>query len=215
LAAEDVVQEMVMTENMHGPGTNLRKLADVEHTIGNAWLYLYRPQGLRKWKSRIIADATRGPYSHAGLIRRTHDNGTTSLDVLEMLEFKGGRAKPLVSIVERWPRCVDVYSPDTGHFPEFDHAGCVAYMHQLTGNEYGWMALFHLIVRRVPGLWHLFRSRAEDPREWRNPPFCSFAVEAACRYGAGVAGVKHLSCDEVSPNDLYHSPLWEYAYTLR
>lgn len=199
----------------YAPGTNRRALVDVQHELGNAWLYLYRPRGWRKWKSRIIADATGGPYSHAGLIRRTRDNGTSCLDVLEMIEGKGGRAVPLDSIVRRYPRSVDVYRPDLTHFPEFDPAGTVAYMHQLTGRDYGWWSLVKLIVRRVPILWHVFRSKSQDPREWTCAPFCSFAVAAAARIGGRVDPVRNLSADLVTPNDLCRSLLWEYAYTLQ
>jgi hypothetical protein len=197
------------------PGTNLVTYAAARELIPNCSLYLYRPRGWRSFWSRLIADSTGGPYSHAGLIRVRNGGPRREIDVLEMLEGKGGRAVPLWSIVERFPGCIDVYTLNRERFPEFDPEAATHYMHCLTGREYGRRALAQLALRRSPILWHYFAGDdAARPAEHSWPPFCSFAVELACRLGGGGAGILNERASLVTPNDLRVSHLWQYAWTL-
>src|SRR4030065_368110 len=189
------------------PGTHKEKLVDLKGKVGTGWLALYCPKGWNSFWSRLIADSTRGPYSHAAMLRvvtacdRTPCDGET-IDLLEMKEGAGGRAIPFESMVKSYPGCWDLYQPDLERWPEYNAEAAVAYMRELTGKKYGKRALYQLIIRRIPFLWHWFRCKMEDPRRWSYPPFCSFAGAIACRNGGEGKPGMNLPEGMVTPRAL-------------
>lgn len=184
------------------------RVSFAEPLIEDGWLALYRGNS---WLSRVIQYGTGGPYSHAALLRR--ENGHA--DVLEMREFKGGRATPLKGQVERWPKAIDIFRPDTARFPEFHAATAVRVMRDLTSREYGYLGVTRLLLQKIPLVWRLWPLDIADIEldETTGAPFCSHAVAAACRL-AGVDPVPRKADHLVTPNDLAWSMFWKPEFTL-
>lgn len=168
----------------------------------------------RAWYSRLIGIGTLGIHSHAGLIRV---NGGHRIDLLEMVEGGGGRAKPLISRVEEQPGEIDVFRPDLTRWPELDLGGAVEYMRDLTGKPYGLAGLLLLAGLRMAGLRFLLARRArdfDDARQSPHAPFCSHAVCTAYRLGGHVDPVPRKPDHLVTPADLNNSLLFNYLMTL-
>jgi len=190
------------------PNRRFFHVAYAESLIGDGWLALYRGNS---WMSRIIQYGTGGPYSHAAMLRR--ENGHA--DVLEMREFRGGRATPLEAQARNWPRAIDIFSPNVARFPEFDPATAVSVMRDLTSREYGYVGVARLLLQKIPLVWRLWPLDVADIEldETTGAPFCSHAVAAACRL-AGVDPVPRKADHLVTPNDLSWSLFWRYEFTL-
>jgi hypothetical protein len=178
------------------------------HQIRQADLLLFRRRGL---SGAIIAAAGRSIYSHAALA----DWWEQDLFCTEVREWYGGRATLLSRQVDRWPGRIDVYAtaPD-GAWPEFDRHATARYMRRLAGCAYGWRGIIAAAVTRLPILRLLFPPIQRDDCQARRPPFCSWAVTAACRLGGGTDPVPHLADCYTEPGDLARSPFFSYRFTL-
>ena len=198
-----------MTEfDLHNPIWVSPEVA--QSVIGNAWLAQFRRGG---WVSTIISRATFGPHSHTAMFRR--NNGT--VDVLEMVQFLGGRSVPFEHLLSR-RGIVDVFSPcrDGIYAEQFDAKSCVEVMRQLTKYEYGWKNLGKMILRAIPGLWRLVPIETRDSYPCWNegPPFCSQAAAIAYQWGGRVDPVPRVPPYYVTPNHLTWSMFFEYEFSL-
>ncbi len=161
--------------------------------------------------SSLIRFATHGVHSHSAIARR---DALGRVDCLEIREFKGGRAVPLLGEVEKAPGRIDVFRPRTEIFG-FDRTACVDKMRELTSRSYGYAGIARLALQRIPILWRMSRLDTRDvhtSREGR-APFCSHAVAIACQAG-GVDPVPRKPDDLVTPADLTCSLLFDYVCTL-
>lgn len=185
-----------------------RRYADVENRIGNAWLAQVRGSA---YHSRLIMYGTGGPHSHSAMLCRTNGH----VDMMELLEFKGGRRVPLESQVHRLPGRIDIFSVDLERFPELDTAVAAKEMRTLTGMDYGTLGVLRLALRKVPLLWRLWPLDTNDVYDIDTigAPFCSHAVALSFRKG-GVDPVPRKPDHLVSPNDLTWSLLFRYEFTL-
>jgi hypothetical protein len=178
--------------------------AEARHWICDSDLLLYRSRGL-------IASAGRGKHSHAAKAAWWDDE----LFCLEVCEWYGGRAVTLSSQVRRWPGRIDVYqtNPD-GRWTQYDPAGAVRFMRQLSGCHYGWSALLAASLLHLPLARWLVRPCLDDDTLDGRPPFCSEACAMADRLGGGVDPVPNLPDRLTEPADLARSPFYRYRFTL-
>lgn len=180
-----------------------------EQHIQSAWLGQCTSTG---FISRVIRHGTQGVHSHSMLFAR---NG--GVDALELREFKGGQRRTLTYHVSQSGR-IDVFSPDISRWPEFDAAGAVAAMRQLTNQEYGWLGIWRMTARRVPFLWYLYPPSTTDTLPTADAPipqpFCSHAVSLALHQGGGVDVVPRQPHATVSPAQLTTSLFFQYEFTI-
>jgi hypothetical protein len=133
---------------------------------------------------------------------------------LEVREFVGGRAVPLLGHVMKYNGRIDVFRPRADLF-EYDCAGAVDVMRDLTSRPYGYRGIARLAIQRVPILWRSVRLTTRDVMDGApQAPFCSHAVCHACREGGGVDPVPRKPDDLVTPADLTWSLLFDYVCTL-
>jgi hypothetical protein len=179
--------------------------------IEDGWLAQYRGTS---WVSRTIQRATAGPHSHSAMLRR--NNGT--VDILELREFKGGRARTLEGEAHRYSGLIDVFSVSKSRFPEFDGEGAVAFMRRLTEQDYGYWGVLRIALRMFPFLWRFYSIKTHDVfderRRRRIRPFCSHAVALAYTYGGHINPVPRLPSYLVTPNHLTHSLFFNYEFTV-
>lgn len=184
---------------------------EMQKVIGNAWIAQFRGAGII---SRLIQYTTGGVHSHSAMLRRNNGH----VDVLELREFHGGRARPLVDTVRDFPGQIDVFSPDLKRWPEFQAKNATEVMRYFTGRKYSYWGVCRLFMQRVPvirRLWPLDMSD-HDIADADNvgAPFCSHAVCAATRIGGGVDPVPRLRDDLVTPSTLTWSLFYKYEGTL-
>jgi hypothetical protein len=179
--------------------------------IEDGWLAQYRGTS---WLSRTIQRATAGPHSHSAMLRR--NNGT--VDVLELRELKGGRARTLEGEAHRYSGLIDIFSVSQKRFPEFDGEGAVALMRRLTEQDYGYLPVIRIALRMVPFLWRFYPIKThevfDESSRRRIRPFCSHAVSLAYAHGGRVNPVRRLASYLVTPNHLTHSLLFNYEFTV-
>lgn len=179
-------------------------LDDVLSAIRDADLLLYRRRGL-------VSIAGRGIHSHAAKAAWWDDQ----LFCLEMRGLCGGRAVTLASQVARYPGRIDVYRANPGNrWRNYDRRGAVAFMQQLCGCRYGYLALAKAALLHLPLVRLVVRSELNDRAAARMPPFCSQACVMADRLGGGVDPVPHLADRLTEPADLARSPFYQYRFTL-
>ena len=185
------------------------------HYIDDAWLAQFAGTS---WLSRVIALGTQGVHSHSGMFRR--DKETGDIDVLELREFYGGRARPLAAHFDV-PGRIDVFSPcrDGIYKDHFRPRGAVLAMHKLTAKNYGYWSVLPMFQRRMPVVWRRYVVSTSDEllddqnaEVWQ--PFCSHAVSLATQSGGGVDVVPRCPHYAVSPNDLTRSMFFEYEFSL-
>lgn len=162
--------------------------------------------------SEMIRFATHGDHAHSAMLRI---DSLGRADVLEIREFVGGRATPLLGQVLMHDRRIDVYRPRVKVFVDYDPDGAVDVMRELTSRPYGYRGILRLALQRVPIAWRFVRLSASEI-EAGSPvaPFCSHAIAHACRVGGGVDPVPRKRDDLVTPADLTWSLLFDYVCTL-
>lgn len=164
--------------------------------------------------SSWIRYVTGGVHTHSAMLRIDR---LGRADVLEIREFIGGRAVPLLGHVVQCPGQIDVFRPRLEIFPHYDTEAAVGVMRDLTARSYGYRGIARLALQRVPFLWRLVRLSTDDLTDRTRPPsapFCSHAVAHACREGGGVDPVPRKPDDLVTPTDLTWSLLFDYVCTL-
>ncbi len=174
--------------------------------LENGDILQYRGSGLI---SSWIRFATHGVHSHSAMLRVDEFQHH---DVLEIREFKGGRAVPLVGEVEKYPGRIDVFRPRDELF-HYNRIKAVEAMRELTARDYGYWGIARLAAQRVPFLWRFLRTSTKDIEDKGTAPFCSHAVALACRAG-NVDPVPRKPDDLVTPADLTNSLLFDYRCTL-
>lgn len=185
---------------------NLIPYAEAESLILDGDIAQFRGAS---WLSTAIQYATGGPHSHSALLQR--NNGT--VDVLEVREWFGGRRVPLRSQAERHPGRIDVFRPNRHLWPQLSSAEVLGVMRTMTGRNYGYRGVLRLALQRVPGLWRLWPIAANDELSGNDAPFCSHAVCTSFRLG-GIDPVPRKPDHMVTPNDLTHSLLFDYQFTI-
>ena len=165
------------------------------------------------WVSRAIRYGTQGAHSHSMLFLR---NMWDDLDVLEVREFKGGRRKTFNYHVNQTGR-IDVFSPDVTRWPNFNPLQAGYAMREMVDHNYGWWGVFHMFLRRTPGIWRLYSQTTVDqlPTETSpvRQPFCSHAVSLSTHRG-GVDPVPRCPHWLVSPSMLTQSLFYRYEFTI-
>jgi len=185
----------------------------VQQHVQDAWIAQFDGDS---WLSRILKYGTQGTHSHSAMVRR---NSSTSVDILEVREFYGGRAKPLSGYFDIKGR-IDFFSPckDGIYRDVFSAAGAVDAMHKLTAHGYGYYSVSFMALRRFPLLWRFFPVPIIDDlpedNDHRRLPFCSEAVATAMQRGGGVDVVPRCPNASVSPNDLTRSMFFEYEFSM-
>lgn len=181
----------------------------VRRRIRHGDLLLFPHRGL---PGRLIAAAGRSPYSHAALAAWWQGR----LMVLEVRQFRGGRAVLFSNLLRRGP--IDVFAA-AAEGRGFDRRRAVGHMLGYTGRAYGWRALIRCALVHAPLLrWCLrpMRDEADEPAAGADgelPPFCSMAVAAAMRAG-GVDPVPQLADRWTEPGDLARSRFFRYRFTV-
>lgn len=183
-------------------------LAEAEGRVQDGWLAQFRGTG---WLSQLIQYGSGGVHSHSAMLARVNGH----VDVLEVVEWHGGRRKPLEYHVGRWPGVIDVFSFDRQRFAEFKPHDAVQAMRKLIIGDYGYWGVLRLALHKVPGVWRLWPLETNDLGSGTvGAPFCSHAVVAACRLGGGIDPVPRKPDYLVSPNDLTTSLLFQYEFTV-
>lgn len=185
---------------------NLQKveLKEAMKRVQDGWLAQFRGAN---WISKIIKYSTGGPHSHSAMLQR--NNGT--VDTLEVREFYGGRRLPLEAQHKRSPGKIDVFSIDSRF--SIDTKETLRVMRSMTGKDYGYRGIVRLATQKIPLLWRLWPLHTRDDEPIKNAPFCSHAVCYAYRMG-GVDPVPNKPDYYVTPNDLTHSLLFKYEFTI-
>jgi hypothetical protein len=185
-------------------------LARARREIQSGWLLQVRGTS---YISRVIAASTGGIHSHSALLERTQ----YGIDVLEIVEFAGGRSVPLREYVMHRSQAVDVFSVDLHRWPEYDGAAAAAHMHSLIGRtKYNYGQIGWMLLRKLPIIWRmrLLKTPTDDELSIGNvAAHCSHAVAESCRL-AGVDPVPRLPDFFVDPNHLTRSLLFDYWGTL-
>ncbi len=159
----------------------------------------------------LISIAGRGIHSHAGKAAWWGDR----LYLLEMRQFKGGRAVPLSSQVAAWPGRWDFFRANArNRWPTYDRRRSTELMKQFAGQPYGWSAVTAAALLHLPIVRLFMHPDVDDKAVDRRPPFCSHACAMADRIGGGVDPVPMLSDRLTEPADLARSPFYEYRCTL-
>lgn len=182
--------------------------AFADEVIQDAWVGQYLSDSLI---SRLIRHGTQGVHSHSQMFCRSSRNG---VDVLEMLQFRGGQRRTLKYHCSQ-PGRIDVFSPDYYRWPEFDPLGAVAVMRRLTDEEYGWRGIWQMVARRLPGVWWLYPVTTDDSLTPNGQkPFCSHAVSLALHAGGGVDPVPRCPHQLVTPTHLTYSLFLRYEFSI-
>jgi len=189
---------------MSDAALTIRRYADVRELIRDGDLLLFRSRG-------PIARLGRGRHNHAAKAAWWHDD----LFLLEVLQWRGGRAVTLSSQVRGWPGRYDVYetNPDN-RWPHYDRAAATRFMRRLCGCDYGYAGLIGAGLLHLPLVRLLVPADVDDAAVQGRPPFCSHACAMADRLGGGVDPVPHLADRLTEPADLARSPFHGYRFTL-
>jgi len=189
-------------------------------------IILYRPGEYfgfagREWINRRIASVARHEsfapwqrYAHAGMVGKAQG----VVELMEMLQFRGGRNTRLRWQVRDWPGQWDVYrphDPDGGEGVRYDYLIAAKTMRQLTGTPYGYRSLFIASAGYVPGLNCLFDIPKDDAANGAIDAarHCSQAVSFACRQG-GCDPIEDLADCVTTPNHLAYPDFAGYVGTL-
>lgn len=182
-----------------------------ESRIQDAWLGQFASDG---WISRVIRYGTQGVHSHSAMFLRNNDS---TVDILELREFKGGRRKTFQYHMGQAGR-IDVFSPDLQKWSELSPQGAVSAMRRLTDCNYGWFGIWRMAARRIPLLWRCYPPTTDDrlPFEGKpiRQPFCSHAVSLAMQLGGGVDPVPRCPNYLVTPSQLTYSLLYNYEFSI-
>jgi len=193
-----------MNESPMSDRLNLRRYVEVRHLIRDGDLLLFRSAG-------VIARLGRGRHSHAARAAWWHDD----LFLLEVLQWRGGRAVTLSSQVEQWPGRYDVYAVNPGErWPQYDRTAAVRFMRRLCGGPYGYAGLIRAGLLHLPLVRMFVPAEVDDRAVDHRPPFCSHACAMADRVAGGVDPVPHLADRLTEPADLARSPFYRYRFTL-
>jgi hypothetical protein len=191
--------------------------------INDGDVLLFRGSGLG---SKLIKIASRGPYSHAGLVYR--DNNI--LKTAEFREWKGCLSQGLYGQVLKYPNQIDVFRISKkaevfsltnevqpaviSDWISYKPQKAVGFILELSGLPYGWKRIWYMSLQFVPILRLFFKPSFKDRSEDKDLyPVCSTVVASAIRK-AFVDLVPNLSDYEVTPSDLARSPLMHYLCTL-
>ena len=180
--------------------------------LQDAWLCQFAGQ---RFLSKLIMKGTQGVHSHSAMVRR--NNGT--IDVLEMIEWHGGRIKTLEFHLGGRAR-LDCFSPCQHDIAAatFNAKGATEAMRVLCDEEYGRRGLLRMALRRCPILWHLYPPTTVDRLPTDDDPirqpFCSHAVALACQLGGGFDVVQNAPNWLVCPMDLTKSLFWGYEFSI-
>lgn len=192
---------------------------------------LYRP-GRREWLNRRIAatavHSQAAPwqrYAHAGLVGWAQG----VCELLEMLQFREGRATRLSWQVRGWSGQWDVYRPHVDEFFEerldfkHEHARLTVprgeeasrVMRLMTGTPYGWGSIWRASAGYLPLMSLFCGVPADDQADGRieSARHCSQAV-AFCWRRAGSDPIEHLSDSVTTPNHLAWPEWSRYVCTL-
>jgi len=156
---------------------------------------------------RMITVAGRSEYSHAAMAAWWGER----LMCLETVQWHGGRAVLLSTLLEAAPGLIDVYGPRS-RARRFRRQDAVEAMIELTGRRYGWPALFAAAMLHLPFLRFLVRVETDDEADG-HLPFCSQAVAWAYRRG-GLDPVPNLADRLTEPGDLARSAALQYRFTI-
>lgn len=185
----------------------LKRWHDAELFTGDILQY----RGSR-YVSDLIRFVTGGDHTHSAMLRI---DPLGRADVIEIREFLGGRAVPLLGQVILHDKRIDVYRPRVDVFGDYDPSGAVDVMRELTSRPYGYRGILRLALQRVPIAWRFVRlSESDVAAGYPVAPFCSHAIAHACRVGGGVDPVPRKRDDLVTPADLTWSLLFDYVCTL-
>ncbi|MCA9239987.1 MAG: hypothetical protein KDA37_07300 [Planctomycetales bacterium] len=183
----------------------LVSLTEAKHEIRDGDLLLFRRRG-------VIATAGRGVHAHAAKAVWWGDD----LFCVEVREWFGGRAVTLASQVRRRAGAIDVFAANPeNRWPEYDREAAAAFMRNLAGCDYGYLAVCRAALLHLPVVRNFVKPATEDTARNARPPFCSQACAMADRIAGGVDPVPSLSDRLTEPADLARSPFYEYRFTLR
>jgi len=157
-----------------------------------------------------IAVAGRGIHSHAAMFAWWGDCPM----VIETRGVKDARAVTLESQVARYPGRIDVFKADPDYRLDYNRSGAVAEMRKMTGQRYGWLAVWRVAFHHLPFFRWLFRASTDDDDAGTLPQFCSHAFAKAARIGGGIDPVENLADQHTEPADLARSGAFAYRCTL-
>ena len=169
-------------------------------------LLLYRDNSLQE---TIISRGGRSSYGHAGMLAKIKGGAWA---VLEMVEFHGGRCRPLAEAIKdhgHW----DLFAANAGDRWQFDRRRAVAEMWRFVSRPYGWWHVLWVAMLHLPLIRSLVPAVTSDTNADRHSPFCSEAVSIATRL-AGVDPVPRLPDCLTEPGDLARSLFYDYTLTL-
>ena len=181
-----------------------KTLAEALTDLEDGDLLLYRR------RRSAIAVAGRGIHSHAAMLA-WWDNCPM---VIETRGRRDARAVTLESQVAAYPGLIDVYKADPAMVFGYNRRAAVAYMRSLTGQRYGWLAVWRVAAAHIPVLRWFLRPVTDDAASNGLPPFCSDGVSQASRLGGGVDPVLSLADFSTEPADLARSTFYKFLYTL-
>ncbi len=183
------------------------KLSEVEHTIGDADLFLV--QG-RRFHSRVIQFWTQSQWSHACMAMWIETGAGRFLTVMEAKEGSGVQPYPLKRLLKLGYR-VDWFRVDD---PGIDRGAMVHAALEEWGDQYAswWQLLrsFSLIGRRFAD-WMGWPTRVSG-----SGFFCSwFYMHKLLNYGKyRLDPDEELVPEQMSPGDLVRLPCLKYGGTL-
>ena len=169
--------------------------------VRNGDLLLWHPSSIA---GKVIAWATRAPYSHASMAA-WHGN---RLFNVEMVQWKGGRRVHLSEQLKKFPKACEVWRPNG---PCFDGDGAVHEMLWLVGQEYGWSDLARIAVHTVLPKFAL--PKAVDSDDPDVPRVCSASYHWAARIGGRITPCPGTPDLDVSPAMLAASGFASYIGT--
>ncbi len=179
--------------------------------IHDADVLLWRGRGAI---SRTISVLSRSPYTHAAMAAWYHGYVIS----IEIREFVGGRARPLLPQVRENPGMIDVFRADAGGYWEdqgkFDRRGAVVRMMDLAGRDYGYTALLVASLPYLPVVRWFTDAPADEDADNGHAPFCSDAISHAARVGGLVDPVPYVADRHTAPGDLARSHFYRYECTL-
>lgn len=163
--------------------------------------------GDRLW-SRGIEISSKSNFSHYGMIGTA---GVHPIELIEVVEHKGGQAIDFAAAVAEYPRQY-VWFPVGGNgcFPNFDRALAESEARKYVGIKYGWsairvIALWNLPVIRLFKAFNLDTLTDDGKIDSNKPPFCSMAVWSWWKVG-GAEAVCRIRRELITPGDLVRSP---------
>jgi len=190
----------------------------IREQVQDADLFLCRSMDM---EGVSIEVGTVGGYSHAIMAAWLDKAGERRLWAFEMNgQWNPHGSLPMSEVIKQRSGRVDWFPVNAERFPEFDRAGAVLRMMDLSGQTYPrWdnyrMAVSRMFVLRWLWAWD-WGKRLLQPENWRpNGPFnCSGSYDNACMVGGGVKPVPRISSHWVTPDMLAHTHFNDYAGTI-